>query len=287
MEYSKKIKDVVKDYWRLTVGTLIVAFGIYFFKFPNNFSTGGVAGLAIVIPHLMNISKGNVTIILNMLFLVLGFLFFGRSFGFRTTYSSIVMSLSIFLFERFIPMTHPLTDQPVLELSFAVLLPAIGSAILFNNRASTGGTDILAMIVKKFTNQDIGNALFMSDILITISIFFVIDVKAGLFSVLGLLSKAMLVNNIIESFNMVKYFTIITDREEEIDDFITKKLGRGLTRFKGRGGFTGNEKTVILTVIKRPQAVLLRDFTRKTDPKAFIMITNTSQIVGKGFNYFG
>ncbi len=287
MEYSKKIKDVVKDYWRLTVGTLIVAFGIYFFKFPNNFSTGGVAGLAIVIPHLMNISKGNVTIILNMLFLVLGFLFFGRSFGFRTTYSSIVMSLSIFLFERFIPMTHPLTDQPVLELSFAVLLPAIGSAILFNNRASTGGTDILAMIVKKFTNQDIGNALFMSDILITISIFFVIDVKAGLFSVLGLLSKAMLVNNIIESFNMVKYFTIITDREEEIDDFITKKLGRGLTRFKGRGGFTGNEKTVILTVVKRPQAVLLRDFTRKTDPKAFIMITNTSQIVGKGFNYFG
>lgn len=287
MEYSKKIKDVVKDYWRLTVGTLIVAFGIYFFKFPNNFSTGGVAGLAIVIPHLMNISKGNVTIILNMLFLVLGFLFFGRSFGFRTTYSSIVMSLSIFLFERFIPMTHPLTDQPVLELSFAVLLPAIGSAILFNNRASTGGTDILAMIVKKFTNQDIGNALFMSDILITISIFFVIDVKAGLFSVLGLLSKAMLVNNVIESFNMVKYFTIITDREEEIDDFITKKLGRGLTRFKGRGGFTGNEKTVILTVVKRPQAVLLRDFTRKTDPKAFIMITNTSQIVGKGFNYFG
>lgn len=287
MEYSKKIKDVVKDYWRLTVGTLIVAFGIYFFKFPNNFSTGGVAGLAIVIPHLMNISKGNVTIILNMLFLVLGFLFFGRSFGFRTTYSSIVMSLSIFLFERFIPMTHPLTDQPVLELSFAVLLPAIGSAILFNNRASTGGTDILAMIVKKFTNQDIGNALFMSDILITISIFFVVDVKAGLFSVLGLLSKAMLVNNIIESFNMVKYFTIITDREEEIDDFITKKLGRGLTRFKGRGGFTGNEKTVILTVVKRPQAVLLRDFTRKTDPKAFIMITNTSQIVGKGFNYFG
>ncbi len=287
MEYSKKIKEVVKDYWRLTVGTLIVAFGIYFFKFPNNFSTGGVAGLAIVIPHLINISKGNVTIILNMVFLALGFLFFGRSFGFRTTYSSIVMSLSIFIFEKFIPMTHPLTDQPVLELAFAVLLPAIGSAILFNNRASTGGTDILAMIVKKFTNQDIGNALFMSDIIITISIFFVIDVKAGLFSVLGLLSKAMLVNNVIESFNMVKYFTIITDREEEIDDFITKNLGRGLTRFKGRGGFTGNEKTVILTVVKRPQAVLLRDFTRKTDPKAFIMITNTSQIVGKGFNYFG
>lgn len=274
----------IKDIFILSLGTFIVAIGIYFFKFPNHFSTGGVAGLAIVIPRIIHLSPGYVTFFLNAFFMLLGFLILGKSFGIKTAYSSTLLSIIILLLEKNLPLKETLTNEPILELFFAILLPAIGSAILFNYGASTGGTDVIAMIIKKYTGMEIGNSLFVSDVIITLLIFLAFDVKTGLYSVVGLMSKSLVLNHSIEGFNMVKYFTIITIKEKEIDYYINNVLHRGSTRLVGHGSFTGEEKAVIFTVVKRHQAILLRNFVKEVDPKAFMMITNTSQIVGKGFN---
>ena len=166
---------------------------------------------------------------------------------------------------------------------FAILLSAIGSAILFNHDASSGGTDIIAMIFKKYTAINVGTALLIADGIVAVSAFFVFGVKAGLFSILGLFAKSFLVDGIIESFNLCKYFTIITEKPDEICDYIMKEIHRGVTKHMAEGAFSHRNKTVILTVCRRYEARLLKAKIKEIDPSAFIMITNSSEIIGRGF----
>lgn len=275
--------EILKQFLVITLGTLIVSIGVYFFKFPNHFATGGVTGMAVLLQQLLGISQGRITTILNLVLLVLGFLIFGKSFGFKTAYSTVLLSVTLILFEKVYPLTTPMTDQPIMELFFAILLTGLGQALLFNTNASTGGTDVIAMILKKYFRIEIGNALFFTDILVIVSTFFVFGPKVGLFSLLGLLTNTLIVNQSIESINMVKYFTIITSKPEEIGKYINLQMKRGATKIQGKGIFTEEDKTVIFTVVGRDQAVHLRDYIKSVDPESFVMITNTSQIIGKGF----
>lgn len=278
------MKKQFKDFALLTLGTLMVVAGVYFFKFPNHFSTGGVSGISVILGALMpNVSTGTLVLIMNTALLAVGFAVFGRSFGAKTAYCSILMSLGIFVLERVYPMSAPFTSQPLLELIFSVMLPAVGSAILFNMQSSTGGTDIVAMILKKYTNADIGTALLYTDFLIALTSGVVFGIETGLFSVLGLLAKALVVDGVIENINLSKYFTIITEQSDAVTLFIKQQLNRSATVVSGQGAFTNGEKKVILTVLNRSQAVKLQTYVRSVDPDAFIVITNTSQIIGKGF----
>lgn len=284
MESKSSMKDKIKDFLWLTLGTLMVTIGVYFFKFPNNFSTGGVSGISVILGALIpGMSTGTLVLIINVTLLIVGFCVFGRSFGIRTVYCSMLMSLSIYILERVLPMEHPLTTQPMLELVFSVLFPAVGSAILFNSHGSTGGTDIVAMIFKKFTSLDIGKALFCTDFIIATLAGVVFGIETGLFSLLGLLAKALVVDSVIESINMSKYFTIVTHNSDEVIAYIKKELNRSATLVTGEGAYTHEGRKLILTVLNRAQAVRLRGYIRSIDPHAFIVITNTSQIIGKGF----
>jgi len=278
-----KVKKTIIEYAILTAATYVMVIGIYAFKFPNNFSFGGVTGLAIVLSELLPTTPGNITFIINMVLLVVGFLFLGKGFGVKTAYISIVMSLGLSFSEKIYPMVEPLTEEPLLELIFAVVLPAFSSAIFFNMDASSGGTDIVAMILRKYTKLNIGSALFISDLLIVISACFVFNAQTGLFSLLGLLAKSLVVDNVIESINLCKYFTIICDDPEPICDFIMNKLHRSATIYDAEGTYEHRKKTVIITIMKRGQAVELRNFIRQNQPSAFIAITNSSEIIGKGF----
>lgn len=152
----------IKEFILLTVGILIMVVGIYFFKFPNNFSFGGVTGIAIVVSEYLPVSRGVITTIINVALLIIGFLLLGKGFGIKTVYTSLLMSFGLSFLEKVCPMTHPLTDEVILELAFGIFLPAVGSALLFNIGASSGGTDIVAMILKKYTSINIGNALLLS-----------------------------------------------------------------------------------------------------------------------------
>lgn len=279
----------LKEFLTMTIGTLIVACGVYFFKFPNNFSTGGVSGISVILGALVKgISTGQFVFIINMILLLIGFIFLGKGFGGKTTYCSILLSLSITLLEKLVPLSSPITDEPFLELIFAVLLPSVGSAFLFYSDASSGGTDIVAMIFKKYTKMNIGTALFISDAIIAFSTLFVFGPKTGLFSILGLLSKSFIVDNVISSLTLCKNCVIIIEKKhtKEVCDFIIKYLHRGVTIADCRGYYTNNEKTEIITVIKKSQIYSLREKIKGIDEKAFLVVTNTNEAYGRGFNLF-
>ncbi len=279
-----KKPSAARDYVLLTLGSLLIAIGVYFFKFPNHFSTGGVSGLSIILNrYFTSVSPATYMFVINQLLLLVGFSIFGRGFGLRTAYCSLVMSGAAWLLEVAVPLREPLTSQPLLELIFAVTLPAIGSAILFNLESSSGGTDIVAMILRKFTSLNIGVSLMIGDFLITLFALVAFGAETGLFSILGLMIKAVVVDLVLENIKVHKSFQIITSQPEPIVRFIVEELHRGATELHGEGAFTHQGKTVILTVVNRAQAVKLRNFAKMSDPCSFILITNTSEIIGKGF----
>ena len=258
--------------------------GVYFFKFPNHFSTGGVSGISVILGHYFpSMTPGDFVMVINMALLLVGFLVFGRGFGVKTAYVSTLMSGAIWVFERMIPLAQPMTTQPFMEMIFAISLPAVGSAILFNMDASTGGTDIVAMLLRKFTSMDIGKALICSDLVITLMACVAFGMETGLYSVLGLVMKSLLVDMVLENINTHKCFHIITSKPSPIEQYIITKIGRGATRLHGEGIYTHEGREVIMTVVSRGQAVALRRMVREIDPQAFMIITNTGEIIGKGF----
>ncbi len=268
----------------MTAATLIMAVGIYFFKFTNNFSFGGVTGLAVIVARLTRFSASDFSFIVNMLLLIAGAFTLGKTFVAKTAYCSILLSVTLSALERIIPMSQPFTSEPMLELVYAIALPALGSAILFNIGSSSGGTDILAMILKKYSSTNIGPALMISDILITVAAFFVFDIKTGLYSFLGLTVRSLLVDNFIESINLSKYINVVCNKPDEICHFIVNDLNRSATICDAHGAFSGAQKYIVFTALNRHQAILLRNFIKKNDPSAFILISNTSEIIGKGFH---
>ena len=277
-------RQLARELALMVLGTALVAAGTYFFKFPNHFSTGGVTGLAVLInAALPALPASNVAAVLNLLSLVLGFAVLGRGFGVRTIFCTVLFSAMLAGLEAAVPLSAPLTDQPLLELLFGVLLPALGSAVLFNIEASTGGTDIVAMALKKVTPMDIGMALLLSDVLIAGGTLFLYDIRTGLFSLLGLMLKSVLVDSAIESLNRRKSFIVVTTCPEELCQFITGRLRRSATCWPATGAYSGEECTVVLTVISRGQAVVLRKYLRGLDPHAFMVVSNSSEIFGKGF----
>ncbi len=280
---TERLKTV-REYLLVTAGTLMLTAGVYFFKFPNNFTTGGVSGLSLVLGRLVPfISSGTFVLITNLTLLAVGFMFVGGSFGIKTVYSSLLFSLGTVALEKVYPMSAPFTDQPFMELMYAVLLTALGSSLIFNAGASSGGTDITAMILKKYTDIDIGQALFISDGLIAASAFFVFGVKTGMFSLMGLIIKATAIDMFIESFTLCKFFIIVTTKSEEICDYIMKILHHGATVSDAEGAFTHTGKKLVLVACRRSEALLLKKKVKEIDRDAFTFITNTSEIIGKGF----
>ena len=257
--------DKGKHFLLLTVSTLIMAIGTYFFKFTNNFTFGGITGLAVLIAKTGLMTAGDFNFVASMTLLVIGMIVLGKKFAAKTAYCSILLSVTLSFLERVCPMKAPLTDQPMLELCFAIALPALGSAILFNIGSSSGGTDIIAMILKKYSSFNIGPALMLSDLLITIAGFFIFDIKTGLYSLLGLTIRSFMVDTFIENFNLSKYFNVVCDDPEPICDFIVHELNRSASVFHATGAYSGQDKAIVLTALNRTQAVRLRNFIKITD----------------------
>jgi uncharacterized membrane-anchored protein YitT (DUF2179 family) len=269
----------------MNLGILLMAIGIYFFKAPNGFATGGVSGMAIILANVFPVLTQSVyMMIINVALLVVGVLVLGKECGFLTIYCSLMLSLENWLFEFLIPLNTPLTSYPILELVYAVLLTGVGSAMIFKCKASSGGTDIVALILKKYTDMDVGKALLISDVLVAASTFFVYaDAEIGLFAMLGLFAKVFVVDDILDSMNMCKAFTIITTKPDEINNFILTDMKHSATSYKGEGIYTHEPKEIIITVCKRSEAIRLRRMVKEIDPGAFIIITKSSEIMGKGF----
>ncbi len=286
------MKHKLKNFALMNLGILLTTVGVYFFKIPNGFSTGGVSGIAVVVSGAVGqympalapyFTSANLLTAINVLLLIVGVIFLGKGFSVKTVYCSLLFSLGTFALEHLFPMSEPFTNQPFLELVYAILLTAIGSAMLFYTESSSGGTDIVALILKKYTNLDIGKALLATDFVIALSAFWVFGMKTGLFSLLGLFAKAFLVDGVIENMNTCKYFTIVTSKPEEISKYITESIHHSFTKIQGEGGYTGEQRTVLLTVCRRAEGARLKKIVNRIDPGAFVIVSNSSEIIGKGF----
>ena len=286
MNTEKTAINFIKEYGLLTVASVLIIISTWLFKYPNNFAFGGVNGLSIVLSKIISIPASTLNLGMNVILLVIGFVVLGKVFAGKTLYVTILSTVGLSALDKLYPITKPLTDEPVIELLFAVAIPAVASAILFNMDASSGGTDIVAMLLKKYTTMEIGTAIFAVDLLITLSAFLVFDFATGLYSVTGLFAKTLIMDGAIENMNLCKYFTIVTTNPKPICDFIHHELHRSATIYKAEGAYSHTEKNIVLVVLKRSQAVRLRRFIKDVEPNAFMMITNSSEIIGKGFRGF-
>ncbi len=280
----KNIKKGIKEYALLIAGSVILSVGVYFFKVPNGFATGGVSGIGTILGKITSAISPSVWItLINALLLLVGFIFLGKETGLKTVIASLLYSGLTIVFEKLYPMTSPLSGEPFMELFYAMILTSLGAAMIFNSGGSSGGTDIVALILKKYTMLNVGKALLAVDFVIAASSFFVFGVSAGLFSMLGLFSKAFLVDMIIDNINSCKYFVAITDKSELVTEFILKELHHGATVTEAVGGYTHTKKYMVHTVCKRMEAIKLRKQIKEIDPHAFIIITTSSEIIGRGF----
>lgn len=279
------MKRKIKEYLLLHLGIIMVSAGLYFFLMPSNLAVGGANGLAIVINNFLPVLPvGIIMIGINLILFVIAFILIGKAFGVKTIYSSFAVSLIIFVLEKLVPVTEPLVGDIALELIFGIIIAGSGMGIVFNQNASTGGTDITAKILHKFFHIDLGKGVFISDILITFLAGFAFGAKLAMYAALGVLINSFVIDYIIEGFNLKKEVTIISEKYEEIKEFIIKELDRGFTAYYGEGGYSEQKRNIIVVVINKREFLKLRAFINKLDARVFLTINNTHEVYGEGFN---
>lgn len=288
----------------LIFGIIMMSCSVYFFQTPNDFTLGGIAGIAIILESFIKplapfFTQGVIMAIINVALLIIGLIILGKQCTIRTIFCSLFYTAFIWLFEYLDVIgaintaigrvneagvaLRSLTDEPLLELVYAILLFGIGGALVFNCGASSGGTDIIALILKKFTNINVGMALMIIDMIVVLISFYTFDVDKGLFSVLGLFTKSFLLDGVIESIGKTKYLTIITENPEKIAEYILKVINHGYTMYDAEGGYTHKKKKVLVTVCKRSEALKIKMKIHQEDPSSFVIITDANEILGKGF----
>lgn len=273
----------IKNFAKMTAGCIILAVSVYFFEIPNNFSTGGVSGLGVILARISSISAPIWILTLNSILLIIGFMVLGKDFGLKTSYCSMLYSSLIYSFGFIFPLKTPISNQTMLELIYSIILSSVACAVIFHSGASSGGTDIIAMIIRKYTTINVGKAVLYADFIVAVGSFGVFGTETGLFSLLGLLAKAFVVDMVTDNLNAFKYFIVITEKNNEISQYIMTHLKRGVTVGNVYGAYTNDKKTMLHTVCGRFEAPRLRQQIKKIDPNAFIIITTSSEILGYGF----
>lgn len=281
-------KNIIsREFLYINIGLILVALDIHIFKTPNHFALGGTSGIAIVLRHFFNnISVGTVMFVLNLVFLSLGYFILGKKFTLNSIYGSFAVSFLVWVFDFFWPIKSPLTNQKLLELIYSVFLPGVGNALVFSCNSTTGGTDILGKIINKLFKIKLSIVMLMLDFCIAFGTGLIFGVEACLFSVLGVFLKSFILDSVMESIHVYKIIVIISNQNEDIKKFICNELHRGATIHTAHGAFTEHNYNVITTILSRRQAIQLQNYIKKIDPMAFISVTNSSRIIGNGFERF-
>lgn len=274
----------LKEFLLINIGIIMVACGMYFFLMNNNLATGGANGLAIVINHFIpKVPVGIIMIVINIVLFIVAFIFIGSSFGVKTIYASFGISFAVLILEKTVNLKGSLTGDILLELIFGILISGAGMGIVFNQNASTGGTDIIAKILNKFFHINLGKAVLLSDLSITVAAAFAFGIKMSMYAMLGVIINGFVIDAVLEGINMCKEVTIVSKEYEKINEFIIKDLDRCSTFYNGRGGFTNKEKNILVVVIGRREVGKLKHYINEVDKDAFITVSNICEVLGYGF----
>lgn len=279
-------KQLIKEYLFIAIGSFFVSVGVYYFMVPENLATGGVSGLSIVLSNYISIPISIINFSLNIILFIMGFIFLGKEFGGKTIFSVIFLSLFMYLMEAFFPVSAPVTDEILLNLICGIVLSAIGLSIVFNQNASTGGTDIVAKILNKYFNMDIGKGLMAADVIVVALAFFTYGLQTGIVGAFGWFLNGVVVNYFLDGFSVKNEVVIISHKHDEIKKYIFDKLDRGVTMYKAEGGYTNEEKDIIVTILDRKEYYILKRQLKIIDPDVFVTVRTVQEVYGFGFSKF-
>ena len=271
-------KHNIKDFLIITGGTGIVAIAVYFFMLPSHVSVGSAAALAMVLSNFIPLPISVINFIMNVFLLVLGFALIGPEFGIKTVYSTLLLPVMLGILEILLPDFQSLTQDPMLDVICYILVVGIGLAILFSRNAASGGLDIVAKIMNKFLRMDLGKAMSLSGMLVALSSALVYDKKIVVLSVLGTYFGGIMVDNFIFGINIKRRVCILSQKHEEILQFILHSLHSGATLYDSYGAFNHTLRQEIVTIVDKQEYRLLMDFIRKTDPSAFVTVISVNEI---------
>ena len=269
---------LVKEAAILTGGVAIIAAAVYFFLVPSHASVSSISGLGIVLANFVPLPLSAITMILNVVLLIIGFLTCGKEFGAKTVYTSILLPLLLGLFELLFPNFESITGSQELDVLCYILVVSIGLSILFNRNASSGGLDIVAKILNKYLRMDLGKAMSLAGMCVALSAALVYDKKTVVLSVLGTYFNGIILDHFIFDNNKKRRVCIITEKEEELRQFIVNDLHSGATIYEATGAFNFEKHNEIITIVDKSEYQKLMTFINREDPKAFITVYNVSNM---------
>ena len=271
--------STLREFFVITFATVIVAAAVFFFLMPSHVSVGSISGLAIVLGNFVPLKISAITFILNIFLLLIGFLLIGKEFGIKTVYTSVLLPVSLAVFELIFPDYVSITNDAFLDMLCYVFVVSIGLAILFNRNASSGGLDIVAKLLNKYLHMDLGQAMSLSGMCVALSSALVYDKKIVVLSVLGTYLNGIVLDHFIFGFNIKKRVCIISEKEEEIRTFILHHLHSGATIYEAVGAYDCKPRKEIITIVDRNEYATLMTYILKTDPNAFVTVYTVNEII--------
>lgn len=276
---KKKIN--FKEYLVLIVGMFIISAAVYYLMMPSKVVVGSISGLVMVLSNFLPFKISTMTLVLNMVLLLLGFIFIGRDFGVKTVITSILLPVFLGVFEVVTPKVPALTDDPLINMVCYVLVVSFGQAMLFNANASSGGLDIVAKFMNKYFHMELGKALTIIGFLTAASAAFVYDRKTLAVSLLGTYLCGMVLDNFIDGFKIRKRVCILSSSYQQIQEFIVRNLHRGATLYPAYGGYDNKEKTEVVTILTRNEYAQLLNYIHESAPDAFVTVSTVGEVIGE------
>jgi uncharacterized membrane-anchored protein YitT (DUF2179 family) len=271
-------KRTIKDYLLITVATVIIGAAVYFFMLPSHVTVGSATALALVISNFIPVPVSAITLVINVILLIIGFLLIGPEFGAKTVYSSILLPLVIGVFEVLFPNFQSITADPLLDVLCYILIVGFGLSLLFSCNAASGGIDVVAKLMNKFLRMELGQAMSLSGILVALSSAFVYEKDIVVLSVLATYFGGMVVDHFIFGLNIKRRVCIISPKIDEILPFILHDLHSGASINEIIGAYDNTPRREIIVIVDKQEYKKLMDFVRRTDPKAFITVYSVNEV---------
>lgn len=271
--------DKIREWVLITLGTMISTLAIFFFLMPSHLAVGSITGLAVVLSEITALNVSLITLVLNFLLLIVGLIFIGKDFGVKTIYTSLLLPVMLAALEQLFPDFNSIMGDPFLDMLCFIFLVAIGSTILFNLNASSGGLDIVAKILNKYLRMELGTALSLSGILIALTAALVYDAKTVALSVLGTYLYGLILDHFIFGMNIKKRICIMSEKQDEIIGFILNTLHSGASLYQAVGAYTGEARNEIIVIVTKQEYIKLINYISQTDANAFVTVYNVNEVI--------
>ena len=276
---KQNIKNIVVEYFFVILGAAVIALGFNLFLFPNQVASGGVSGISTILNGLFGWNAGLVQYAFNIPLFIAGVLILGKSFGFKSLLGTLALPFFVILTEDW----EVATTDPLLASIFGGIVVGLGIGLVFKGKASTGGTDLLAQIITKYTGLTLGTSVLIIDGVIAVSAAIVFDLERGLYAIVALFVTTKTIDVIQMGFSQSKMVYIITNKQDEVRDAIYRDVNRGVTKLPAVGGYTGEERPVIMVVVYQTEFTKLKQVVKTVDPSAFVIVSDAYEVLGEGF----